>query len=86
MQSPVAILRQGFFAFVIVRKIYKKQAEILNKNEEMKVATSYALADYIKENELSEENIIPSALDKNVARVVADEVIAAAIKTGVNRI
>ena len=55
-------------------------------NEEMKVATSYALADYIKENELSEENIIPSALDKNVARVVADAVIAAAIKTGVNRI
>ena len=55
-------------------------------NEEMKIATSYALANYIKDNELSEENIIPSALDKNVAKVVADAVIAAAKKTGVNRI
>lgn len=55
-------------------------------NEEMKIATSYALANYIKDNELSEENIIPSALDKNVAKVVADAVIAAANKTGVNRI
>ena len=55
-------------------------------NEEMKVATSYALANYIKDEELNEENIIPSALDKNVASVVANAVIDAAIKTGVNRI
>ena len=55
-------------------------------NEEMKMAASYALADYIKESELSEENIIPSALDRGVARVVADAVIKAARETGVNRI
>ncbi|MBE6557596.1 MAG: NADP-dependent malic enzyme [Ruminococcaceae bacterium] len=55
-------------------------------NEEMKVATSYALASLIPEGELSETNIIPSALDKRVARVVADAVIQAARETGVARI
>ena len=55
-------------------------------NEEMKVATSYALASLISEDELSETNIIPSALDKRVARVVADAVIKAARETGVARI
>ena len=55
-------------------------------NEEMKVATSYALASLIPESELSETNIIPSALDKRVARVVADAVIAAAKETGVARV
>ena len=55
-------------------------------NEEMKVATSYALASLIPEGELSETNIIPSALDKRVARVVADAVIEAAKETGVARI
>ena len=55
-------------------------------NEEMKVATSYALASLIPEVELSETNIIPSALDKRVARVVADAVMVAAKETGVARI
>ena len=55
-------------------------------NEEMKVATSYALASLIPESELSETNIIPSALDKRVAREVADAVIQAAKETGVARI
>ena len=55
-------------------------------NEEMKVATSYALASLIPEDELSETNISPSALDKRVARVVADAVIQAARETGVARI
>ena len=55
-------------------------------NEEMKVATSYALASLIPESELSETNIIPSALDKRVARVVADAVMVAARETGVARI
>ena len=54
-------------------------------NEEMKVATSYALASLISDDELSEDNIIPSAFDKRVARVVADAVIEAAHKTGVAR-
>ncbi|MBQ7907441.1 MAG: NADP-dependent malic enzyme [Clostridia bacterium] len=55
-------------------------------NEEMKVATSYALAGLIDEKDLSEENIIPSALDKRVAPAVAKAVIEAAKRTGVNRI
>ncbi len=54
-------------------------------NEEMKVATSYALASLIPEEELSAVNIIPSALDKRVARVVADAVMVAARETGVAR-
>ncbi len=55
-------------------------------NEEMKVATSFALASLIPDNELSEENIIMSALDKSVAKTVAAAVIEAAHKTGVARI
>ena len=55
-------------------------------NEEMKTAASFAIASLIPENELSETNIIPSALDKRVARAVADAVIEAAKKTGVSRI
>ncbi len=55
-------------------------------NEEMKVATSYAIAALIGEEELSEENIIPSALDRRVAKAVAEAVIRAARETGVNRI
>ena len=54
-------------------------------NEEMKVATSHALASLIPEDELSETNVIPSALDKRVVRVVADAVIRAARETGVAR-
>ena len=55
-------------------------------NEEMKVATSIALAALIPEAELSEENIIPPALDRRVAPAVAAAVIHAAHQTGVNRI
>ncbi len=55
-------------------------------NEEMKVATALALASLIPENELSETNIIPSALNKDVANVVAKAVIEEARKTGVARI
>ena len=54
-------------------------------NEQMKVAASFALASYIPVAELSEDNIIPSALDKNVARVVADAVKCAARESGVAR-
>ena len=55
-------------------------------NEEMKVATSYALASLIPDDQLSADNIIISALDKSVAPVVAKAVIEAARKTGVARI
>ncbi len=54
-------------------------------NEEMKVATSRALAALIPPEALCETNIIPSALDKRVARAVADAVIEAAHATGVAR-
>jgi malate dehydrogenase (oxaloacetate-decarboxylating) len=55
-------------------------------NEEMKMATSYALASLVADEELSEEYIIPAALDKRVASVVAEAVIKAAKETGVARI
>ncbi|MBS7297941.1 MAG: NAD-dependent malic enzyme [Eubacteriales bacterium] len=55
-------------------------------NEEMKVATSYALASLIPDNELCEDNIIVPALDKRVAKVVAEAVIKTARETKVARI
>ena len=55
-------------------------------NEEMKVATSVALASLIPEDQLSETNVIPTALDDRVAPVVAAAVIRAAHETGVARI
>ena len=55
-------------------------------NEEMKVATSYALASLISDEELNEENIIATALNKRVAKVVAEAVMDTARKTGVARI
>ncbi len=55
-------------------------------NEQMKVATSHAIAALISDPELSETNIIPSALDRRVARAVADAVISAAYETGVARL
>ena len=54
-------------------------------NEEMKVATSYALASLVSDDELCEDYIIPSALDKRVADVVSNAVMKAARDTGVAR-
>ncbi len=54
-------------------------------NEEMKVATSYALASLIPDEEITAENIIAPALDKRVADVVAKAVIKTAYDTGVAR-
>jgi len=54
-------------------------------NEEMKVATSYALASLIPDDEISENNIIAPALDKRVAKAVAEAVIKVARETGVAR-
>ncbi|MDD4113062.1 MAG: NADP-dependent malic enzyme [Herbinix sp.] len=55
-------------------------------NEEMKLAAAYAIAGLINAEELNDENIIPSALDKNVAIKVAEAVSNAAKKSGVARI
>ena len=54
-------------------------------NEEMKVATSYALAALIPDDEISEENIIVPVLDKRVATAVAEAVVKVAHETGVAR-
>ena len=54
--------------------------------EEMKVATSFALAALIPDDEITEENIIAPALDKRVAASVAEAVIKVAKETGIARI
>ncbi len=46
--------------------------------EDMKVAAVYALANMVSDEELSEEYILPSALDERVAKCVAEAVKAAA--------
>ncbi|WP_298846457.1 NAD(P)-dependent malic enzyme [Clostridium sp.] len=55
-------------------------------NEEMKLAAAYAIANYIKDEDLNENNVIPSALDKGVATKVAEAISKAARDTGVARI
>lgn len=55
-------------------------------NEEMKIAAAYAIANSINEEELNENNVIPSALDKKVAANVAEEIIKVARKTGAARV
>ncbi|MBC2478129.1 NAD(P)-dependent malic enzyme, partial [Clostridium beijerinckii] len=55
-------------------------------NEEMKIAAAYAIANYIKDEDLNENNVIPSALDKNVAAKVAEAIAKAAKESGVARI
>lgn len=55
-------------------------------NEEMKLAASYAIANIIKDEELSEDYIVPSAFDKRVVEAVSKAVSEAAIKTGVAKI
>ena len=54
-------------------------------NEQMKAAAAYAIADYVGDN-LSDDYIMPSALDKNVAKAVAKAVYNAAIESGVSKL
>ncbi len=54
-------------------------------NDAMKIAAARAIAGYIPENEINAENIIPFALDKGVAKVVAEAVAKAARESGVAR-
>lgn len=53
--------------------------------EEMKLAAAYGLASLVSEEEMSENYIIPSALDKRVAQVVAQAVMAKAREQGLAR-
>ncbi len=55
-------------------------------NDAMKVAAAKAIAGLIPDNQLREDNIIPSALDRNVAAAVAKAVAQAAQETGAARI
>lgn len=52
-------------------------------NSEMKFAAAKAIADMVTDEELSEEYVIPDALNKEVAKQVAKYVAQAAIDTGV---
>ncbi len=55
-------------------------------NEEMKVAAAKAIASLISDEELNEEYIIPSALNKRVAQEIAKKVAQAAIDSNVARV
>ena len=55
-------------------------------NEEMKVASSFAIANLVSDRDLSEEYVLPDALDPRIGDAVAKAVIKAARETGVARI
>lgn len=55
-------------------------------NEEMKIAAAYAIANTILDSEITAENIIPNAFNKNVVENVTNAVKEAAKQTKVNRI
>ena len=54
--------------------------------EEMKLAAAYGLASLIKDEELSEDYIIPDALDPRVSKIVAESVAKKAKEQGIARI
>lgn len=55
-------------------------------NEAMKIAAAEAIASLVSDDELNEDYVIPSPLNKEVAKVVAIKVAQAAINSGVARI
>lgn len=55
-------------------------------NDQMKIAAARAIADFVKDDELTAEYIIPSALNRDVAAAVAKAVAQAARDSGVARI
>ena len=55
-------------------------------NEEMKMAAAKALAEFIPEDKLSADYIIPKAFEEGVGKAVAEAVANAARRTGVARI
>ena len=68
----------------IFRGVFDVRASDIN--EEMKIAAAEALAGLISEEELSDEYIMPAALDDRVAKTVAEAVAKAAVRTGVARV
>lgn len=55
-------------------------------NEEMKLASAYAIASLVEDDKLSDEYILPQAFDKRIGPAVAKAVMDAAKKTGSARI
>ncbi len=55
-------------------------------NDEMKLATSYAIASLVSDEELCPSYIIPPAFDERIGKTVAKAVAKAAIDSGVARI
>lgn len=55
-------------------------------NEEMKMAASYAIAGLVSDEELNEDNILPTAFDMRVGEAVAKAVSKAAKESGVARV
>ena len=53
--------------------------------EEMKIAAVYAIAGVIKDEELTEDYIIPGAFDKRVVDSVAKAVAAKAVEQGISK-
>ena len=54
-------------------------------NEEMKIASAYAIANTINDSEITSEYIIPDVFNKDVVKNVAEAVKETAIKTKVDR-
>ncbi|SHF03379.1 malate dehydrogenase (oxaloacetate-decarboxylating) [Atopostipes suicloacalis DSM 15692] len=61
------------------------EAKATEIDENMRLAASYAIANLVEDEELSEEYIIPDPLDKRVVPAVAEAVKKAAINSGVVR-
>lgn len=61
------------------------EAKATEIDESMRLAASYAIANLVKDEELTEEYIIPDPLDKRVVPAVAEAVKKAAIDSGVVR-
>jgi len=55
-------------------------------NDAMKMASSYAIASLVSDEELNPEYILPKAFDKRIANTVAKAVAKAAIESGVARV
>ncbi|WP_334331032.1 NAD(P)-dependent malic enzyme [Candidatus Phytoplasma prunorum] len=61
------------------------EAKATEINNDMKIASVYALSNIISDKELNENNIIPTVFDKRVVIEISKAVIEAAIKTNVVR-
>ena len=61
-------------------------AQATDITENMKLAAAKAIADSVSDDELTEDNIMPSVFDRSVSMAVAAAVAKAAIADGVSRL